>query len=159
MRSSIALSALVLMSTVSAQNFLTAIYPSTLNLEQGGGNNRIDIKLSWFPSNDEKYALIGNFRVGAGPALNGSNETNMNLVIDTRTQKTFVFDSSCINCNVTNKYTKNPNATELPLDINIIKHVKIKEGYIINDTICVPDSNGNGNMKCAPDRLFGVVQD
>lgn len=112
---SIALSALVLMSTVSAQNFLTAI---DRNLEQGGGNNRIDIKLNWFPSKDEKYALIGNFRVGAGPARNGSNETNFNLVIDTRTQKSFLFDSNCTNCNVTNKYTKNPNATELDLDVN-----------------------------------------
>jgi hypothetical protein len=92
MRSSIALSALVLMSTVSAQNFLTAIDLNNLNLEQGGGNNRIDIKLSWFPNKEEKFALIGNFRVGAGPALNGSNETNMNLVIDTRTQKSFFFD-------------------------------------------------------------------
>jgi hypothetical protein len=105
------------MSTVSAQYFLTAIEPYYGNLEQGGGNNRIDIKLSWFPNKDEKYALIGNFRVGAGPALNGSNETNMNLVVDTRTQKTFLFDSNCTNCNVTNKYTKNPNATELPIDV------------------------------------------
>jgi hypothetical protein len=70
MRSSIALSALVLMSTVSAQNFLTAIDLNNLNLEQGGGNNRIDIKLSWFPNKEEGFALIGKFRVGAGPALN-----------------------------------------------------------------------------------------
>ena len=84
MRTSIALSTLVLMGSVCAQQtFLTDFEQVVYNLQQGT-SNRIDIRLDWFPKVDEKYALVGQFRVGAGPALNGTNQTNMNLVIDTR---------------------------------------------------------------------------
>jgi len=30
-------------------------------------------------------------------------------------------------------------------------------GYSVNDTLCVADSNAGGNMKCARDRVFGVI--
>lgn len=30
-------------------------------------------------------------------------------------------------------------------------------GYSTNDTVCVSDSNGGGNLKCAKNRLFGVI--
>lgn len=87
------------------------------------------MRLDWYPTLDEKYALVGKFRVGAGPALNGSNETNMNLVIDTRYQRTFFFDSTCTSCNVTNKYSLNPNATSISLNTNKVRHVFINDGY------------------------------
>ena len=83
----------------------------------------------------------------------------MNLVIDTRSQRSFVFDSNCTTCNNTNKYSKNPNATEDYLNYNKYRQVNILSGYLINDTICVADSNGGGNLKCAPDRIFGVIRD
>jgi hypothetical protein len=83
----------------------------------------------------------------------------MNLAIDTRYQRSFFFDSNCTTCNNTNKYSKNPNATEDYLNTNLIRHVNVLSGYTINDTICVADSNGGGNLKCAPDRVFGVIRD
>jgi hypothetical protein len=87
------------------------------------------MRLDWYPTLDEKYALVGKFRVGAGPALNGANETNMNLVIDTRYQRTFLFDSNCTTCNVTNKYSRNPNGTVEPMGTRNVRHVLINDGY------------------------------
>jgi hypothetical protein len=145
-------------SVCAQQTFLTDFEQVVYNLQQGT-SNRIDIRLDWYPKNDEKYALVGKFRVGAGPALNGTNQTNMNLVIDTRNQRSFFFDSNCTSCNVTNKYSKNPNTSEDFLNTNWIRHVNILSGYSINDTICVADGNNGNNMKCAANRVFGVIRD
>jgi hypothetical protein len=30
-------------------------------------------------------------------------------------------------------------------------------GYAANDTVCVSDSSGQGNLKCAADRKIGVI--
>jgi hypothetical protein len=117
MRSSIALSALVLMGTIcgAQQSFLSDFEYA---LQQQGANTRIEFGYKVLPNDREKYSLVSTFRFGAGPALNGSNETEMNLAIDTRSQRSFVFDSNCTSCIVANKYSKNPNATTEPLNTN-----------------------------------------
>ena len=89
--------------------------------------------------------------------MNGSNQTRVNLVIDTRNQWSFLFDSNCTTCNNTNKYSKHPNATIGSFPFTSVRHLTSVNGYSTNDTLCVADSNVGGIMKCARDRVFGVI--
>lgn len=107
-----------------------------------------------------RYALLATVTVGAGSAMNASNATDMKMVVDTRSEWSFVFDSNCTSCINTNKYTVHPNATTTnDVPTNKIKHVDIVTSYAINDTMCVKDNSGGGqgNLKCSENRKFAVI--
>ena len=81
----------------------------------------------------------------------------MNMLIDTRNQGIFVFDSNCTTCGNTNKYSFNPNSTKGVMDTKNIRHLNIVSGYTVYDKVCTSDSNGQGNIKCAQNRSINVI--
>lgn len=58
--------------------------------------------------------------IGAGQDFNGSQPTEMRLMVDTRNHFTVLLDNTCAECNNTNKYAINENATKLN-DLNLNK--------------------------------------
>lgn len=109
-----------------------------------------------------RYGYLATVTLGAGAEKNGSNATDMKMVIDTRSEWSYVFDSNCTTCNNTNKYAMHPNATKTnDVPVSKIKHVDIVSSYAINDTMCVKDNSGggNGNPKCSENRKFAVITD
>jgi hypothetical protein len=84
-------------------------------------DRRITIDLS-YPTGWERYAFQSKFDVGGDPSLNGTNKTTMNLLIDTRNQGIFLFDSNCTTCSNANKYSFNENSTKGDIDTKNVRH-------------------------------------
>jgi len=84
-------------------------------------DRRITIDLS-YPTGWERYAFESKFVVGGDPLLNGTNKTTMNLLIDTRNQGIFLFDSNCTTCSNANKYSFNKNSTKGDIDTKNVRH-------------------------------------
>jgi hypothetical protein len=66
----------------------------------------------------------------------------MNLLIDTRNQGIFLFDSNCTTCSNANKYSFNENSTKGDIDTKNIRHLNVINGYMVYDTVCTSDSSG-----------------
>jgi hypothetical protein len=84
----------------------------------------------------------------------------MRLVVDTRTQGTYVFALECATCNNTNRYEKHPNATVVPgLPSKHIRDIDLIAGYTTNDTVCIIDNEGVGqvNYPCSDNRTIAVI--
>lgn len=81
----------------------------------------------------------------------------MNLLIDTRNQGIFLFDSNCTTCSNANKYSFNENSTKGDIDTKNIRHLNVINGYMVYDTVCTSDSSGQGNQKCAQNRSISVI--
>jgi hypothetical protein len=104
-----------------------------------------------------RYAYLADVKVGAASE---KNATEMKLVVDTRSEWSYVFDRNCTTCDNTNKYISHPNATRTTdVPTNKIKHVEILSSYATNDTFCVYDNagGGKGNPKCSENRKFAVI--
>lgn len=69
-------------------------------------------------------------RIGAGHEFNGSEPTEMRLMVDTRNHFTVLLDNTCTECINTNKYAINENATKLN-DLTLNK-VPILNSDILN---------------------------
>ena len=111
-----------------------------------------------------RWTFLTNVQLGSaqGPSLRGSNLTNMRMIVDTRTDWTYVLDSNCSSCKNLNKFHKHPNATQVGdgLPVYQIRNVELLDGYAVNDTFCIKDNQGvskGETFKCALNRTIAVV--